>query len=217
MANILVVEDERPINQLICRSLSLVGHQCTSAYSGQEARTYAAKTAFDLIVMDVMLPDTDGFVLFTQLKPIPTIFLTAKGALTDRLKGLNLGADDYIVKPFEMQELLARINVVLRRSGKLAEHFVLDDTEVDLSARLVSVQGKNVDLTPQESALLEALIQNRNIALSREQILSIAWGIDYYGDDRTVDVHIQKLRKKLLWDKRIKTVYKLGYRLETQP
>lgn len=217
MAHILVVEDERPINQLICRSLSLVGHLCEPAYSGQEARACSEEKAFDLAILDVMLPDTDGFALYSLIKPIPAIFLTARGALTDRLKGLNMGADDYIVKPFEMQELLARVNAVLRRSGKLTERFSLDDTEVDLVARSVSVRGEPVELTPQEFALLEALIQNRNIALSREQILSIAWGMDYFGDDRTVDVHIQKLRKKLFWDKRIKTVYKLGYRLETRP
>lgn len=217
MAHILVVEDERPINELICRSLSLVGHQCEPAYSGQEACANVVERAFDLAILDVMLPDTDGFSLFAHIKPVPAIFLTARGGLGDRVRGLNLGADDYIVKPFEMQELLARVNVVLRRSGKLTERFLLDETEVDLSARSVSVRGEPVELTPQEFALLEALIQNRNIALSREQILSIAWGMDYLGDDRTVDVHIQKLRKKLQWDQRIKTVYKLGYRLETRP
>lgn len=217
MAHILIVEDEHPINELLCRSLSLVGHRCDGAYTGGEAEGLALANAYDLALLDVMLPDTDGFALLEKLRPVPVIFLTARGGLPDKIKGLNLGADDYIVKPFEMQELLARAAAVLRRAGKLAEKFLLDDTEVDLAARQVTVQGAAVELTPQEFALLEALIQNRNIALSRGQILSMAWGMDYFGDDRTVDVHIQKLRKKLLWEKRIKTVYKLGYRLETKP
>lgn len=216
MANILVVEDEHSINRLICRNLTLVGHGCMGAYNGEEARQLLRENLFDLAILDVMLPDTSGFALFSQMGEIPVIFLTARGAVTDRVKGLNLGAEDYIVKPFEMQELLARVNVVLRRSGKLSDKFVLDETEVDLHARTVLVRGEPVEITPQEFALLETLIRNCNVALSREQILSIAWGVDYYGYDRTVDVHIQKIRKKLLWEKRIRTVYKLGYRLETR-
>jgi len=215
VAHILVIEDEYSINRLICRNLTLVGHDCEAAYSGSDARALVDRDDFDLAIMDVMLPDADGFALFSEIHPIPVIFLTARGDLPDRIRGFNLGADDYIVKPFEMQEMLARVNAVLRRSGKISEQFVLDETVVNISARSVTVCGKEVELTPREFSLLEALIQNRNIALSREQILSIAWGADYYGDDRTVDVHIQKLRKKLLWEKRIKTVYKLGYRLET--
>ena len=216
MANILIVEDEHAINKLICRNLSLVGHRCMGASDGEEAQKLLRENVFDLAILDVMLPDTSGFALFSRMGEIPVIFLTARGAVADRVKGLNLGAEDYIVKPFEMQELLARVNVVLRRAGKLSDKFVLDETEVDLHARRVLVRGVPVEITPQEFALLEALIRNCNIALSREQILSIAWGVDYYGYDRTVDVHIQKLRRKLLWEKRIKTVYKLGYRLETR-
>lgn len=216
MAKILVIEDERAINKLICRNLALVGHGCESALSGGAALALLEEKTFDLAVLDVMLPDTDGFSLFPQLGGLPVIFLTARGAVTDRIRGLNLGADDYIVKPFEMQELLARVNVVLRRTGKLSERFVLDDTEVDLAAKKVWVRGEPVELTPQEFLLLEALIRNCNIALSREQILSMAWGMDYLGYERTVDVHIQKLRKKLLWENRIRTVYKIGYRLETR-
>ena len=216
MANILIIEDEHAINMLISKNLTLVGHRCVSAYTGSEARAIAQRGDFDLAVMDVMLPDTDGFALFHDISPVPIIFLTARGELIDRIRGLNLGADDYIAKPFEMQELVARVNAVLRRSGKNSDDFVLDDTVVNLASRSIRVCGKDIELTPQEFALLEALIQNCNLALSREKILSIAWGADYYGDDRTVDVHIQKLRKKLLWEKRIKTVYKIGYRLETK-
>ncbi len=216
MANILIIEDEHAINRLISKNLTLVGHRCASAYNGAEARRLAVEGDYDLAVMDVMLPDTDGFALFSDISPIPIIFLTARGELIDRIRGLDLGADDYIAKPFEMQELIARVNAVLRRAGKNSDDFVLDDTVVNLASRAIKVRGNEVELTPQEFALLEALIQNCNLALSRGQILSIAWGADYYGDDRTVDVHIQKLRKKLLWEKRIKTVYKIGYRLETK-
>lgn len=215
MANILIVEDERAINQLIRSNLALVGHRCAAAYNGKEALELASGNNFDLAILDVMLPDTDGFALFAHIRPVPVIFLTARGELIDRIRGLNMGADDYIVKPFEMQEMLARVNAVLRRAGKMSDHFVLDDTFVDMAAHSVTVCGEIVELAPQEFALLEVLIRNCNIALSRGQILSMAWGADYYGDDRTVDVHIQKLRKKLMWEKRIRTVYKIGYRLET--
>ena len=215
MANILVVEDERAINQLICSNLTLVGHQCRSAYSGKEAKSLIVGNSFDLAILDVMLPDTDGFALFAQIRPIPAIFLTARGELIDRIRGLNMGADDYIVKPFEVQEMIARINAVLRRAGKISDRFVLGDTVVDMAAHTATVCGEPVELAPREFALLEVLIQNCNIALTREQILSMAWNADYYGDDRTVDVHIQKLRKKLMWEKNIRTLYKIGYRLET--
>lgn len=217
MAHILIVEDELSISKLLCKSLALVGHRTCAAFTGEEACRMAQSENFDMAILDVMLPDTDGFSLLARLKPLPVLFLSARGEVSDRIKGLRLGAEDYLPKPFEMQELLARVQVVLRRGHKLAERFSLDGVDVDLDARTVSVQGAQICLTPQEFALLEALIRNRNIALSREQLLSRAWGVDYLGEDRTVDVHIQKLRKKLGWEKRIKTIYKLGYRLEYRP
>ena len=148
---------------------------------------------------------------------VPVIILTAKARVADRVAGLNLGADDYIVKPFETVEVIARVQAVLRRTKRLESIFSLDQASVDLNARKAYYSDEQVELTPQEYSLLEALILNRNLALSRERLLELAWGYDYMGDTRTVDVHIQKLRKKLGLTERIKTVYKLGYRLETSP
>lgn len=214
MAVILIVEDERPINELLRRNLKLVGHECAQAFSGEEALRILETSTFDLIILDIMLPRMSGWELMKRMPSVPVIILTARGALSERVQGLNLGADDYIVKPFETLELLARVAAVLRRTQKSEKAFSLTGVTVDFPSRTVTLDGANVDLTPQEFELLEALIINRNIALSREKLLELAWGFDYCGDTRTVDVHIQKLRKKLGWEDHIKTVYKTGYRLE---
>jgi len=162
-----------------------------------------------------MLPGQGGFEIIQCIQNhTPVIFITARGAIHDKVAGLRHGADDYIVKPFDMLELTARIESVLRRTQKTEKSFTLGDVSVDLSGRQVLFQGNLIDFTPQEYALVEALIKNRNIALSRDKLLEIAWGYDYGGDTRTVDVHIHNIRKKLSWEKVIKTVYKLGYRLE---
>jgi len=214
VAKILIVEDERPINTLIKKNLELVGHTCTSAYDGEAVFDETARQSFDLILLDIMLPKMDGFQVIQDLEDTPVIFLTARGDIKDRVKGLKLGADDYIVKPFDMLELQARVETVLRRTNKADTMFAYGDVSVDLAGRQVIFKGDVVDFTPQEFSLIEALIKNRNIALSREKLLEIAWGYDYEGDTRTVDVHIHNIRKKLNWENAIKTVYKLGYRLE---
>ncbi|WP_088186698.1 response regulator transcription factor [Desulfosporosinus sp. FKA] len=214
MARILIVEDEHPINELIYRNLLLVGHDCLQVYDGMAAIEETKKQSFDLIILDVLLPSLSGFEVLERIRSIPVIFLTAKDGLSDRVKGLNLGADDYIVKPFETLELLARVEAVLRRTQKHTKLFQLVDAEINLESRKAYYQGLPVDLAPREFELLETLILNRNVALSREKLLELAWGYDYIGDMRTVDVHIQKLRKKLGWETCIHTVYKLGYRLE---
>ncbi len=214
MAKILIVEDERPINELIYRNLRLVGHTCTQIYDGLAAEKEIQEQQYDLILLDVMLPGLSGFDMIRSAGGAAVIFLTAKDGLADRIKGLNLGADDYIVKPFDVIELLARINAVLRRTYKQNTVFELDDVKIDFDSRKVFFRGEAVDLTPKEYDLLEELVVNRNIALSREKLLENVWGYDYMGDTRTIDVHIQKLRKKLNWENRIVTVYKLGYRLE---
>lgn len=215
MAHILIVEDEKPINDLIAMNLSLVGHTNEQAYDGNEALEYLKQNTYSLIIMDVMLPKLDGFTLMQHVsKNTPVIFLTAMGNLSDKVKGLKLGADDYIVKPFETIELLARIEAVLRRTHQSLNTFSLDGTEINLDSRVATVNGSEVELTIREYELLEILIKNKNIALSREKLLKLAWEYDYFGETRTVDVHIQKLRKKLNWENRIKTVYKMGYRLE---
>lgn len=215
MAHILIVEDEQSISDLIAMNLELVGHTSEQAYEGNKARECLRQNIYSLIIMDIMLPEMDGFALMQYVPAdTPVIFLTAMNNLSDRVKGLKLGADDYIVKPFETIELLARIEAVLRRTSRSSSNFSLDNTTVNLESRVVTVDGVPVELTLREFELLEILIKNKNMALSREKLLKLAWEYDYFGETRTVDVHIQKLRKKLNWENRIKTVYKMGYRLE---
>lgn len=223
MANILVVEDDIHINELIKMNLTLVGHNVIQCFSGTEIDEVMEQhniinnknnLPIDLIILDVMLPGRSGFEIIKDIKNIPVIFLTAKGELEYKLKGLTLGAQDYIVKPFEMLELIARIDVVLGRSHKSEQTFKLKDVTVDLDKRTVKKAGEEVTLAHREFCLLETLIHNKNIALSREKLLELAWGYDYEGETKTVDVHIQKLRKKLGWENEIKTVIKVGYRLE---
>ncbi|WP_201004060.1 response regulator transcription factor [Paenibacillus glycanilyticus] len=214
MATILIVEDEVSINDLIRRNLKLVGHTCISVFDGMEAVQELSRTEVDLVILDIMLPEMDGYEVFKRNEEIPTIFLTARSSLADKVKGLTLGADDYLVKPFEMLELLARVDAVLRRTKKAGKEFELGGVKIDFEGRKVFLHDSPVECTPKEFDLLEVLVNNRNIALSRDKLLELAWGYDYGGDSRTVDVHIQKLRRKLDLEGRIKTVYKLGYRLE---
>jgi len=215
MAKILIVEDDKAINTLIRKNLELVGHQCISVFDGISVNEIVEVNEFDLIILDIMLPGIDGFGVIEQLiKDIPVIFLTARDGVGDKVRGLNLGAYDYMIKPFDMLELQARVDAVLRRTQKADKHFTLGEVSVNLDSRLVWFKGTIIDFTPQEFNLIEALIKNRNIALSREKLLEIAWGFDYMGDTRTVDVHIYTIRKKLEWENIVKTVYKLGYRLE---
>ena len=214
MAMILVVEDEQAINDLIAWNLTMIGHTVLQARTGREARTLFRENAFDLLLLDVMLPDTDGFSLYRDRRTVPAIFVTALGETRDKVKGFELGADDYLVKPFETQELLMRVNAVLRRTLRMEDRYSFDDIEVDFHAKTVTKGGQIVDLTAQEFSLLEILIRNRNIAVSRQQILRDAWGITFFGETRTIDVHVQRLRKKLGLDDQIKTVYKCGYRFE---
>ncbi len=215
MAHILIVEDEEAINRLIKQNLRLAGHECTQVFDGLEAKkVLEEENTFDLIIMDVMLPYIDGFTLMQYVKEIPVIFLTAKSQLEDKITGLTSGAWDYLTKPFEMLELIARINLVLEKTQKDNKGIWINDVYVNLEARTVSRDGEEIELAKQEFDLLEILIRNRNIALSREKLLDLAWGYDYMGDTRTVDVHITKLRKKLNLEQYIKTVYKTGYRLE---
>lgn len=214
MANILIVEDEEVIHELIKRNLSLVGHICHSAFDGKEALECLADKRFDLMILDIMLPKEDGFSVMRQAKGQPTIFLTARDSLNDRMTGFSLGADDYIIKPFEMLEMLARVEAVLRRTQTSASTFQLDKVLINFDSRQVYREQELLELTPKEYELLEVLVKNRNIALARERLLELVWGYDFEGETRTVDVHIQKLRKKTGWENRIKTVYKLGYRLE---
>lgn len=216
IAHILIVDDEKNINDLIKINLDMVGQTSEQAFDGETALELLDKGRFDLVLLDIMLPMLDGYQLLPNFsrRNIPVIFLTARDSVVDKVRGLNLGADDYITKPFEAIELIARINALLRRIGKADSVFVLGDVEVRFDERGVIKAGRRVDLTAQEFALLETLIINCNIALTREQLLNSAWGYGFEGESRTVDIHIQRLRHKLGWENVIKTVYKYGYRLE---
>lgn len=214
MAHILIVEDEKAISDLIALNVTITGHTAVQAQNGKEALSAYERESFDLLLLDVMLPDTDGFSLYRKMRPTPAIFVTALGETKDKVQGFTLGADDYLVKPFEVSELLMRINAVLRRTRHLDDRFEAGGVVVDFTAKTVRKDGAPVELTMQEFALLEALIRNRNIAQTRQKLLRDAWGVSFMGESRTVDVHIQRLRKKLDWEERIKTVYKCGYRFE---
>ena len=218
MIKILIVEDERPIADLLDMSLTAAGYACECLENGVAAADAVEKKRYDLILLDVMLPGIDGFELMEFLAPleIPVIFITARSAVKDRIKGLKLGADDYIVKPFEIAELLARVETVLRPYHKTENRVVLDDVVVDTQSRVVTKAGEPVSLTAKEYSLLLLFLQNKNIALFRETIYERVWENDYMGDSRTVDLHVQRLRKKLGWQERIAAVYKVGYRLEVK-
>lgn len=216
MAEILIVEDELSINELIRKILSLTGHRCTQAFDGKTAVSLLENRNFDLLVLDIMLPGLDGYQVFERASGTPTIFLTAKSELADKLKGLAMGADDYLTKPFQMLELAARVEVVLRRTKKGETEFEMGDLKVDFGRHQAFLKGTAVECTPKEYELLEVLVRNRNIALSREKLLELVWGYDFDGGTRTVDVHIQRLRQKLHLENDIRTVYKLGYRLEVR-
>ena len=214
MAEILIVEDELSLNELVKRNLQLVGHRCTSVFEGAAALYEMECHEYDLVILDIMLPEINGFEVYKEMQGRPTIFLTAKSSLADRIKGFSMGADDYLTKPFEMLELLARVEAVLRRTQKHSSSFEMGDVRIDFDGRQVFRKELLVECTPKEYELLEVMVNNRNIALSRDRLLDLVWGYDYAGDTRTIDVHIQKLRKKLGWESIIKTIHKLGYRLE---
>ena len=212
---ILIVEDDEAIANLIKINLIAEGYKCTCAYDGKTGADYIEKELFDLILLDIMLPEINGYELLEYVKPIgtPVIFLTAKNGVDDRIKGLKLGADDYIVKPFQIGELLARVEALLRRYGKINNKITFADVEIDMVSRTVRKNGTLVNLTIKEFDLLLELIQNKNVALYREKLYEKVWGEEYLGDTRTLDSHIQRLRKKLGWDNYIKTVFRVGYRL----
>lgn len=216
MTKILIVEDEEAISDLIKMSLTKAEYHCEQAMDGLEAADCIENNNYDLILLDIMLPEINGYELleYIKTKETPVIFITAMGELNDRVKGLRAGADDYITKPFEMIELLARVETVLRRYHKVDGTIEIFDTVIDVSSRTVTQNGKQIMLTLKEFELLLFFVRNKNIALYRETIYENIWENDYMGDSRTVDLHVQRLRKKMNWGNRIKSVYKVGYRLE---
>lgn len=217
MVRILSVEDDRLISRLLEINLRDAGYACTCVYDGLAAADILEKQRFDLVLLDIMLPKVDGYELLEYIKTldIPVIFLTARGDVLDRVKGLHLGAEDYIVKPFVLVELLARIEVVLRRFKKTDTVYVFDNITVDTQRRTVCLDGVFVDTTPKEFDLLVLFIKNVDIALFRNKIFELVWDGDFEGDTRTVDIHVQRLRRKFHLEKKLKTIYKVGYRLES--
>ena len=215
--NVLIVEDDEAIANLLYMDLSDEGYLCSIASDGKNAADMLEENGnYDLILLDIMLPEIDGYELFEYIKPteIPVIFLTAKGIVNDRIKGLKMGADDYIVKPFQSGEVIARIEAVLRRYGKSEKRLNFADVKVDLESRKVFQDGKEIELTVKEFDLQVELIRNKNIAQYRDKLYEKIWNEPFMGDTRTLDTHIQRLRKKLGWEDYIKTVFRIGYRLE---
>ena len=219
MIRILIVEDEKPIANLIDWNLTSCGYACQKAYDGLTPADLILENTYDLVLLGIMLPRIDGYSLLEQIKPTgtPVIFLTAKGSVADRVQGLRAGADDYLTKPFEVVELLARVESVLRRVGKSNNRIQIGDVVIDQTSMQVTKGGVPVPLTKKEFELLLLFARNQNIALFRQTIYERVWESDYLGDSRTVDLHVQRLRKKLGWQDKLVAVYKVGYRLEVEP
>lgn len=224
MYKILVVDDEKMIRELIKKYATFEGHEVVEACNGMEAVAVCKKESFDVIVMDVMMPELDGFSACREIRKFtdtPVIMLSARGEEYDRIHGFEVGVDDYVVKPFSPKEMMMRIQAIMKRregqktaiSSKNIVRF--DGLVVDFDARTVSIDGKPVEMTPKEYELFFYMVKNRGLALSRESLISNVWGYDYYGDDRTLDTHIKLLRKSLgEYANRIVTLRGVGYRFE---
>ena len=209
MAHILIVEDEAHIAQMIEATLSLGGYTSEICSDGEKAVERIFAGGFDLVLLDVMLPGLDGFAVMERVasQGTPVIFLSAMQQVADKVRGLHLGAEDYIAKPFEALELLARVEVALRRRGKGREVLEYGDIRQDL--------GEPVALSPKEFELLRVFLQNRDLALSRAKLLALVWGYEFEGESRTVDIHVQRLRQKLHLSEKLVTLPRVGYRLES--
>lgn len=224
MINLLVVDDEAKIRMLIRKYAEFEGNQVTEAEDGMEAVRLCRENPnrFDLIIMDVMMPELDGFSAVAEIRKIcstPVLMLSARGEEYDKIHGFELGVDDYVVKPFSPKELMMRVNAIMKRvhpeSGSNREVFRAEGLVIDFTGRTVEVDGKRVDLSPKEYDLLFYMVSNRNIALTREKLITNVWGYDFYGDDRTLDTHIKLLRKSLgPYSRFIVTLRGVGYRFE---
>lgn len=216
MVKILIVEDEKPISELLRLSLQKAGYQCVCRYDGLSAADVIEQDVFDLILLDVMLPGTDGFSLMEYIRAMgtPVIFITAKNAVQDRVRGLKLGAEDYIIKPFDILELLARVEGVLRRHGKLQTVLEVAGLHINTLAMTVSRNGQDIPLTRKEYDLCLLFARNPGVVLYKSTIYQHVWGGEYPETTRTVELHIQRMKKKVGWEDRIRPVYALGYRLE---
>ena len=217
MATIMIVEDDASVRELIVCTLKSAGFEVRAYECGEELlKNYSEDDAPQAILLDIMLPGVDGYDIMSYIRPmdIPVIFITARHEVKDRVKGLRLGADDYLVKPFDVVELVARVEAVLRRYNKTERLLTAGDVTVDVEARRVTRAGRNVELTNKEFGLLVLFIQNKNVALFRETLYEKVWEGEYSGDSRTLDLHVQRLRRKLGWENNLVAVYKVGFRLE---
>ncbi|MGI6264683.1 MAG: response regulator transcription factor [Acutalibacteraceae bacterium] len=215
---ILIVEDDPHIGQMLQVALAIVRYESDLCDNGADALEQLMSGRYDLALLDVMLPGQDGFSVMERAKdaPTPVIFLTARQDVVDRVKGLRLGAEDYIVKPFETVELLARIEVVLRRTHRTQEILTYGEIVLNLSEHTVKKGGVPVALTPKEFDVLAFFIRHPDLAITRERLLSAVWGYEFAGESRTVDIHVQQLRRKMGLQNRLVTIPKLGYRLESE-
>lgn len=213
---ILIVEDDDQIRNLIREILRREGYECETADDGEDGVRKFDSGRWDIVLLDIMLPEIDGYSLLEYIRPsgTPVIIISALGQPEDKIKGLRSGADDYLAKPFQIGELVARVETVLRRAGKLVKQYTVSDVVVDVDAHIVTKAGKEVELTNKEFELLSLLIRNKNAALKRSYMYETVWETDYMGDTRTLDNHIQRIRKKLGLEENIKTVFRIGYRLE---
>ena len=223
---ILVTDDEENIRKFIRKYAEFEGHTVVEAADGMEAITLCRGTTFDIIIMDIMMPEFDGFSACREIRKIcntPILMLSARGEEYDKINGFEIGVDDYVVKPVSPKELMLRIEAIMRRlkqsddPGQVRDTITIEGLTVDFTGRLVYVDGVKTDMSPKEYDLLFYMIRNRNIALSREKLITEVWGYDFYGDDRTLDTHIKLLRKSLgVYNKFIVTLRGVGYRFETQ-
>ena len=222
MARLLIVDDEMRIRELIKKYAKFEGYEVDEAADGMEALEKCRSNDYDLVILDIMMPELDGFSVCRELRknrPVPVIILSARGEEYDRIHGFELGIDDYVVKPFSPRELMMRVAAVLKRTGSIGkaekEVYEHDGLRVDVTGRQVVLDGEALSLSPKEYDLLFYLVRNRGVALSRERLISQVWGMDFYGDDRTLDTHIKLLRKRLgRLSGRIVTLRGVGYRFE---
>ena len=225
MSRLLVVDDEFRIRQIIRKYAEFEGYTVEEAVDGMQAIEICRKEEFDLIIMDVMMPELDGFSACREIRKFrstPIIMLSARGEEYDKIHGFELGSDDYVVKPFSPKELMMRVAAVIKRTGGeqgeqvKKDVFTYEGLSVDFSARIVTIDGKRIEMTPKEYELFFYMVKNKGLALTREKLISEVWGYDFFGDERTLDTHIKLLRKSLgEYRKCIVTLRGVGYRFET--
>jgi len=222
MAKLLIVDDEEKIREFIKKYAIFEGHTVVEASNGMEAIELSQKETFDIIILDIMMPELDGFSTCKEIRKIsstPVIMLSARGEEYDKIHGFELGIDDYVVKPFSPKELMMRVDAILKRVSPITNNqkdiFEKDTLKIDFTARIVYIDDKKIDMSPKEYDLLFYMVKNRGIALTREKLINDVWGYDFYGDDRTLDTHIKLLRKTIApYNNLIVTLRGVGYRFE---